>query len=279
MQVVCFAKSFQDLPLNKFCRKLYDMGFDGIDLTVRKGGVIEPADVERRLPEAVNTVHEAGLKYLFLTTDIVDDSEQTHRTLATAASLGIDRVKLGYFRYVPNGKLRSQLDDVRKKLAAIAAAGQKHRVLPCVHTHSGTYIPSHGTMLYELLRDFKPTEVGAYVDTLHMALEGGNGGWQQGLDLLAPWIGLVGVKNFAWFPAQRDKYGQQRFESKEVPLADGFSPLPDFFAMLKRLEYDGIYSLHSEYKGKHSFRDMSTDECLAQTAADIKYFKSLMAAR
>ncbi|MBS0211371.1 MAG: sugar phosphate isomerase/epimerase [Planctomycetes bacterium] len=279
MQICCFSKSFQDLPLDKFCRQLYEMGFDGIDLTVRKGGSIEPADVEKKLPEAVKIIHEAGLKYQFLTTDIADGSAQSERTLATAASLGIDRVKLGYFRYISNGKLRAQIDETRKKLAEIAAVANKHRVIPCVHTHSGTYIPSHGTLLYELIRDFKPGEVGAYVDTLHMALEGGGNGWQQGLDLLAPWIALVGVKNFGWKTGERDKSGQQRWLSEELPLADGLSPLPDFFATLRRQGYDGVYSLHSEYKGKHSFRDMSTEECLVQTAADIKYFKSLFATR
>ena len=114
MQVTCFAKSFQDLPLDKFCRKLYEMGFDGIDLTVRKGGVIEPDDVERRLPEAVNVIHEAGLKYLFLTTDITDADAKSEKLLATAASLGVDRFKLGYYRYGPFGKLRSQIDDVKR---------------------------------------------------------------------------------------------------------------------------------------------------------------------
>ena len=35
---------------------------------------------------------------------------------------------------------------------------------------------------------------------LHMVLEGGGDGWRQGLDLLAPWIALVAVKNFVVEP-------------------------------------------------------------------------------
>ncbi len=275
MLFTCFAKSFQDLPLAEFGRKLYEQGFDGIDLTVRNGGVIEPAHVEKELPAAVNTIHEAGLKYLFLSTDVVEASAEAERLMATAASLGVDRIKLGYFRYGPFGKLRTQLDETRRKLEALAALGEKHRVLPCVHIHSGTYLPSHGTLLYEMIRDFKPGQLGAYVDMLHMVLEGGVGGWQQGLDFLQPWIALVAVKNFTYQAEQRDKFGQQRWGTRVTPLADGISPLPDFVALLRKAGYDGVFSLHSEYKGKHSFQDLSTDECLAQTAADLKYFKSL----
>jgi hypothetical protein len=53
------------------------------------------------------------------------------------------------------------------------------------------------------------------------------------------------------------------------------APLPDFIATLKKIGYDGTYSLHSEYKGKHSFRDLSTDECLAQTRDDLAFFRKM----
>ncbi|HEX4130953.1 MAG TPA: TIM barrel protein [Pirellulales bacterium] len=276
MQVACFIKSFQDMPFDRFCRALYEQGFDGVDLTVRNGGSIEPADVEAKLPAAVNTLHEQGLKFLFLSTDLTAPDATADRVLGTAAQLGIDRIKLGYNRYVPFGTLAKQIDDTRRRLAEMAALGRKHRVLPCVHIHSGTYMSSHGTLLYEVIKDFAPDEIGAYVDPLHMTLEGAGAGWQQGLDLLAPWIALVAVKNFAWHSADRDKSGQMRWRTEVVPLADGVAPLPDFFAMLRKTGYDGTYSLHSEYKGKHSFKDLSTDECLAQTAEDLKYFRSLV---
>ena len=44
---------------------------------------------------------------------------------------------------------------------------------------------------------------------------------------------------------------------------------------LKRLKYDGVVSLHSEYKGESSFRRLSTRELVDQSAADLKYLKTL----
>jgi sugar phosphate isomerase/epimerase len=276
MQIVGFTKSFQDWKLDRVSREFKELGLDGLDLTVRKGGHIEPADVDQALPAAVNTAHEQGLKIALLTTDITDADASAEKVLAAAAKLGIERIKLGYYRYAPFGTLARQMDDVRRRLAEVAKLGRKHSVRPCVHIHSGADIPSHGTMLYQLIRDFSPEEIGAYVDPMHMTIEGGASGWQQGLDLLAPWISLVAIKNCAWEKTHRDPVGQQRWQTRVVPLAEGVAPLPDFLAILKKIGYDGTYSLHSEYKGKHSFQDLDTSQCLAQTAQDLAYLKRMI---
>jgi sugar phosphate isomerase/epimerase len=120
-------------------------------------------------------------------------------------------------------------------------------------------------MLYLILRGFRPGEVGAYVDPMHMAIEGGRSGWELGLDLLAPWMALVGVKNFRWLPGDRDRHGQRRWRWEYCPLADGQAPLPEFGVYLRQLRYDGIVWLHSEYKGEVlSFRRLTTPELLAR---------------
>lgn len=275
MKLACFTESFQDRSVEEVCHRFKNMGLDGLDLTVRPGGHIEPADAVEKLPLAVKSAQEAGVEILMLTTAITDADRDAERLIATASEQGIDRIKLGYYRYSQFGTLAKQIGDVRTRLEGVAKLAGKYSVLPCVHIHSGSMIPSHGTMLYELLRGMSPTEIGAYVDPMHMTIEGGSDGWRQGLDLLAPWIGLCSVKNFSWERGERDRLGQQRWYIQKVPVADGVAPLPEFFAILKKLGYDGTYTLHSEYKGKGSFKDLDTDGCLAQTAEDLAYVKTL----
>ncbi len=275
-KIGAFTKSFQDLSIPEVCRAFKSIGLDGLDLTVRPGGHIEPKDAPRELPLADAAARDAGTEILFLTTAITDANAEAERLLAAASEIGIDRVKLGYYRYEPFGTLARQITDVRKRLARVTKMAKKYRVLPCVHIHSGTFIPSHGTQLYQLLKDFAPTEIGAYVDPLHMTVEGGGDGWRQGLDLLAPWIALVAVKNFDWQSKERDKRGQLQWGTRKVPLADGICPLPEFVSALKQSGYQGTYSLHSEYKGRRSFKDLDTAGCLRQTAADLEYFRSLL---
>ena len=43
-----------------------------------------------------------------------------------------------------------------------------------------------------------------------------------------------------------------------------------------RVKYDGPVSLHSEYQGPHSWRDLTTPELIRQTAEDLAFVKSLL---
>ena len=276
MQFAAFTKSFQDLSIDEVCGVFKKLGLDGLDLTVRPGGHIAPERVDIELPRAVQAAEQQGLKILFLTTAITDANPRAEQLIATASRLGIDRIKLGYYRYRPLGSLAGQMDEVRRRLRSVVKLAARYAVRPCIHIHSGAFIPSHGTLLYELVRDFSPKEIGAYVDSLHMVKEGGGEGWRQGLDLLAPWIAMSSIKNFQWFTTHRDKVGQQRWQTKVVPVADGIAPMPDFIAALKKLGFDGILSLHSEYKGHGSWRDLDTKACIAQTAKDLSFVRSLV---
>jgi sugar phosphate isomerase/epimerase len=275
-KIAAFTKSFQDWPVPLVCHRFREIGLDGLDLTVRPKGMIEPKDVAEQLPAAVRAAHEAGTEILLLTTNITQPDTESEKLLATAAKQGIHRIKLGYYRYIPFGTLVKQMDEVRRQLAAVIKLCKPYGVLPCVHIHSGADIPSHGTMLYELLRDFPPSDIGAYVDTLHMALEGGGEGWRQGLDLLAPWISMVAVKNFDWQAGPRDKFGQQRWHHRVVPVADGISPIPEFIETLRKAKFSGVFSLHSEYKEKSSFKPLDTEACLKQTAEDLKFLRKVL---
>jgi sugar phosphate isomerase/epimerase len=188
----------------------------------------------------------------------------------------VRKLKLGYWRYQPFGTLVKQLDEARRQLQSVVKLARKYDLLPCVHVHSGDILSNGGPASYLILKDFDPAEVGAYADSMHMVAEGGVSGWQMGLDLLAPWIALVGIKNFRFVEDGRDAKGQQRFRAQKCPLADGQAPIPEFMAHLKQLKYDGIVSLHSEYKGRGSFRTLTTPELLRQSTEDLKYLKTVL---
>jgi sugar phosphate isomerase/epimerase len=156
-------------------------------------------------------------------------------------------------------------------LERLARLGEKYNVLPCVHCHSGRILANGGAVLYLILKDFAPEDAGAYVDPMHMTVEGGVAGWEMGLDLLAPWVALAGVKNFRWEPDGRDeRTGQARFRPSYVPLPDGMAPLPQFMTYLKGpVGYDGVVSVHAEYKG------VSPPQLLEQAGRDVEYLRRI----
>ncbi len=103
----------------------------------------------------------------------------------------------------------------------------------------------------------------------------GSGGWRQSLELLAPQIRLVAVKDFGW----KSGPGKVKavWQAQQVPLRDGLVAWPEVFEALKEAKFAGPISLHSEYKGAHSWRDLTTPELIEQTAADLAFVKSLLA--
>jgi len=277
MQFVLFTDNLADLTISEVCTAAKQAGFDGLDLTVRPGGHVKPGNVELELSAARRAADAAGMAIPMITTALTDvDSPHAEAVFASAAHYGVRYIKLGYWPYQPFGTAAKQIDDARAKLARLAKLGTKYNVLPCVHCHSGRILANGGATLYLILRDFKPTEAAAYVDTMHMTVEGGLAGWEMGLDLLAPWVRLVGVKNFRWVEGGRDDKKQMKFRAEYVPLADGQARLADFMAYLKQLKYEGVVSLHSEYKEDGSFRQLDTKELLAQSAADLAYLKSVI---
>ena len=273
-----FTESFQDWSIPTVCQRFKELGLDGLDLTVRPGGHIEPKNARRQLPVAAQAATDMGLKISMLTTSILEPDQHADAILSTAGRLGIERVKLGYYLYEGFGNLQQQIDRVRHQIEGVATLAKKFEVLPCVHVHSGKIIPSGGPVAYLLLKEFAPDEVGAYVDPMHMTLEGGIDGWRQGLDLLAPWIAISSLKNAIWTDVGRDATGQRRWEPRKCPLADGIAPIPEYLATLKQIGYPGIFTLHSEYKDSNSWKQLSTEECLTQTKADLSYVRQHMRA-
>jgi sugar phosphate isomerase/epimerase len=278
MRFVLFTDNLAELTVAHACASARAAGFDGLDLTLRPGGHVPPETAEVGLAVAKRGAHAAGVTIPMVSTAVTDvDSPHAEAVFAAAAHYGARLVKLGYWEYRPFGTLAAQVGEARARLGRLVALGRKYHVLPCVHCHSGRFVASGGPMLYLVLKGFAPGEVGAYVDPMHMTIEGGRNGWELGLDLVAPWLALVGVKNFRWLAAGRDRHGQRQWRWEYCPLADGMAPLPEFVAYLRRLNYDGVVSLHSEYKGASSFRRLTTPELLDQSAADLRYLKGLLA--
>src|SRR5882757_7192424 len=76
-KVAIFSKHLLFLKGDALAAGAAEMGFDGIDLAVRKGGHVEPDRVREDLPKLVATIRQHGLEVPMLTTDIAD-TESPH---------------------------------------------------------------------------------------------------------------------------------------------------------------------------------------------------------
>lgn len=270
MQIVLFSKMFDRLPTGELADLAKELGFDGIDLTVRPKGHIEPEEAERRLPEAVDIFRARGLSVPMITTAITDPEEpHAESTFRAASSCGVKFLKLGYWRYRGLGTLLPDIEAVREKLRGIAKLAEKYGVCAAVHVHSGDFLTADPIAVYLLLRDLDPDLVAAYIDPGHMALEGGRSGWKMGLDALSDRIRLVAVKDFAWVRTADDE-GNVMWTFEHAPLREGIVPWEEVFSLLAKIGFDGVVSLHNEYPEK------THDELVELAREDLAYLKGVL---
>jgi sugar phosphate isomerase/epimerase len=275
MNFVMFSKMLGEFPVAEAARRIKGLGFAGVDLTVRPGGHVDPERVAKDLPEAVKAIRGEGLEVPMISTAITRAGEpHAESTLGTAASLGIRRAKLGYWN-ASKGGLSEAIDRARRELDPLERLAESSHLTLGVHNHSGAgYVNCQPMVIWTLIRDRNPDHIASYFDPGHAAVEGGLGGWRQSLELLAPRIKLVAVKDFGWKPGP----GRPKavWQSQQVPLKDGIVAWPEFFQALAALKYDGPVSFHSEYKGGHSWRELTTDQLIDQTAEDLTFARSLL---
>jgi sugar phosphate isomerase/epimerase len=277
MELVMFSKHFGPLSVREAGERIRAIGFEGVDLTVRPGGHVLPEQVAAGLPAAVATLREVGLGVPMISTGITSASAPEARaTFAAAAEAKIRWLKLGYWSYRPFGQLRQQLDAARRDLDGIERLAGETGVCACLHTHSGNYLTGTAAGMEALLRDRDHGRVGAYLDPGHLTVEGGLSGCQQAIDLLQAHVRLVAIKDFGWFREEGGEGKTARWQPKLVPLAEGVVRWPEVFANLRQVGFDGVASVHSEYQGSSSWRDLSLPELAEQTRRDLAYLRPVL---
>src|ERR1700724_546994 len=99
LKVAIFSKHLQFLRGEALAAGAAEIGFDGIDLAVRKGGHVEPERVRQDLPKLVAIIRSHGLEVPMLTTDIVDaETPYAEGVLKTMSELGIHRYRWASIR-------------------------------------------------------------------------------------------------------------------------------------------------------------------------------------
>ncbi|MEW5978542.1 MAG: TIM barrel protein [Acidobacteriota bacterium] len=266
-----FSKPLQKLSypeLADFCNRL---NIKGVDLTVRPGGHVEPAQVRKDLPAAAKAIRAANLTIPMITTGIVDAADpNTEPILATAAELGIRFFKLGYYYYKQFQNLPEQVSHTRKQVEAIARLCEKYKLQAGFHNHSGPYVGSPLWDLWQLLQGVPEQWIGSYFDPAHATLEGGAAGWKLGLNLLLSRIKMVAVKDYRW----RRQSENERSVPEFGPLGRGEVVWKEVFSTLKAAPFSGPVSLHVEYTHLEDNSQKEQERLLTIAQRDLEFLRN-----
>jgi L-ribulose-5-phosphate 3-epimerase len=96
LPIIYFSKHLQWLDWEHMAETAKELGSDGLDVTVRQGGHVEPSRVQEDLPKVAKIVRAAGLEIPMITAGIVDaNSPDAEAIIRTAAEAGISRYRWG----------------------------------------------------------------------------------------------------------------------------------------------------------------------------------------
>jgi L-ribulose-5-phosphate 3-epimerase len=236
-----FSKNLHWLDYQQMASVVADLGFDGIDLTVRPAGHVLPERVTTDLPKAVEAIRKAGLSVFMITTAIDDaTAPYAEAILKTASSLGIGQYRTGWFKYNGKQDINAYLSDAASKLKDLAALSAKHKIIAAYQNHSGEYFGAPIWDLQAALRQINSPWLRSQYDVMHATVEGANA-WPMGLELIKPNISSVDIKDFVW----EKKNG--KWSTQVVPLGEGMVDFKRFFSIVAQDGWKVPLSVHYEY--------------------------------
>ena len=211
LKVAIFSKHLHFLQGDELAKGAAEIGFDGLDLTVRKGGHVEPERVRQELPRLVATIRRHGLEVPMVTTDIVDaETPFAEDIVRTAAELGIRHYRFGAFKYALDQPYPKQLDAFKPRLARLAALNQRYQSCAMYHTHSGVGVVGSSIWdLHEIMDGLDPARVGMNYDVSHATIEGGLGGWINSFHICGAHLRGIAVKDFIWEKNARGRWAPE----------------------------------------------------------------------
>lgn len=245
--IIVFSKMLKEKNVMELVNIAHEYGFEGYDLCVRPEYPVNPDNVGDKLPEAVQIMQRAGL-YIPMITGNFDLLTPDHPTaepiLAAMDKANVRLIKLGYFQFNPiTQNYWGEVDRIRKAFEGWQKLAQKYQVKICYHTHNDRCMGLNAAALMHLINGFDPQYIGAYIDPLHLVLEGEE--FAFGLAMVQKYLAIVALKDVIKRRVEKNGHGSVGFEV--VPAGEGMVDWTAVFSDLQRVNYQGPFSVHCEF--------------------------------
>lgn len=216
-------------------------GVDGLDLTVRPKGSVLPEKVAEDLPLVAEMAKKNDL-FLEMMVSNITGAETPHakNVLKIAAQNGIKHYRMGYFRYNDDEKAKETIANAKTQIQSLMGINAQYGIQGGYQNHTGNYFGAPLWDLMGVLEKVASPWISSQFDIYHAYSEGYRS-WQVSMEMMAPKIGSLAVKDFTW----EINNGQAKI--KKVPLGQGIVDLDGFFKNIKNLNIVAPITLHIEY--------------------------------
>lgn len=258
------------LPLPELAKLVRSLGLDGVELPVRPGYQVEPANVAKGLKEAVRIFADEGLKI----GSVAGSTDEATIAACGEANVPIIRIcvgidlKIGY---------RATEEQVRRQFDALIPALDRHHVAIGVQNHCDVCVGSAIGMVH-LIEKYDPRHVCAVLDMAHCAVDGEPE--EMALDIVWPHMnGLINFKS----AFHRRVNGPEEVEAKYAVHwtnchHSGYS-WSKMVKLLKGRGYRGNVCLPAEYSDLASGGQLMGAAAIRPLKEDIAYIHALFASQ
>ncbi|MBT8317845.1 MAG: sugar phosphate isomerase/epimerase [Lutibacter sp.] len=241
LNVHLFSKHLQFLNYNDMSAAAAEMGFDGVDLTVRPKGHVLPENVIDDLPKAVEAMKKHGLNPIMMSTNVWDAHNIVPKTvLETASALGFTHYRTDWLKYPEDTPIATSQALYSKQAKELEILNEKLGLIGGYQNNSGMNV---GAPVWDLLPILEATNgkyMGSQYDIRHAVIEGGES-WELGLRRIKPYINSIVLKDVKWGIVDG------KWEPINVPLGEGMVDFNRYFSLLKKYKINVPVSLHVEY--------------------------------
>ena len=241
LPVHIFSKHLQFLDYKTTGEMAAEMGFSGVDLTVRPKGHVLPESVKTDLPRAVKQIKKGGSKCKMITTAI----ESVNNTLdmdilQSASKCGIEYYRTNWFKYIEGQSMTDTLKMYQEEIDKLGNINEKFGLVGCYQNHAGMNVGASYWEINKIIETVNPEYFGVQYDIRHAMVEGGFS-WENGLQLLHPNIKVIVLKDYKWGNING------KWKAVNVPIGEGMVDFNKYFKLLKQYKLNPPVSLHLEY--------------------------------
>jgi len=241
IEVSIFSKHLQFLDYNEMAAATAEMGFDGLDLTVRPKGHVLPERVVDDLPKAVEAMKKYGIQPNMMTTNVWDaKSAENKSVLLTASAVGIEYYRTGWLKYPEDRTIEESQVIYGHQAKDLEVLNKEFDLIGCYQNHAGNHVGAPIWDLPSILAKTSNENMGCQYDIRHAVVEGG-GSWELGLRQLRKYIKSIVIKDFKWGVVDG------KWKPINVPLGEGMVDFNRYFSLLKEYKINVPISLHLEY--------------------------------
>ena len=242
MKICIFSKQLQWMNYQEMATAVADMGYDGIDLTVRKGGHVLPERVAEDLPKAVEAANKAGIKIYMISTEIEDaNNPLTKKIIETASVLGIRNYRLQGLNYQKDIDMLTNLEIIKSKYARLAELNKTYNVRGDYLNHSGEGFGSSIWDLWLTIKDLDSKYIGSQFDIKHSTIAGAYS-WPVDFKLIHNYVRTTVIRDFFW-----EKKNNKKWEIQAAPLGTGMVDFKKYFGLLKQYGIQGPICVMQDY--------------------------------